>query len=151
MRLEFVHPHNTIESDILRRHRTKPALSASCSIWTQTQVSLSRVNAIATQNPSTNFKPIPTPEKSNLCLGISTFGDPALICRHGCDSPCVDHLRLGPTLRGFNKPRPRAATSVATNTVVRPVLKSDKTRSRSLWSLSPWIALHRTFGMRLST
>mmetsp|Transcript_112043 Transcript_112043/g.349186 ORF Transcript_112043/g.349186 Transcript_112043/m.349186 type:complete len:209 (-) Transcript_112043:442-1068(-) len=40
--------------------------------------------------------------------------------------------------------RPRAATSVATRIFDCPDLKAPRAMSRSLWSLSPWIASHFT-------
>ena len=54
-------------------------------------------------------------------------------------------------LKGYmwcNLPSPLAATSVATRTLMRPVLKSWRTRSRSRWSLSPWMAAQLAFPIR---
>lgn len=52
-------------------------------------------------------------------------------------------------MKNFDLPKPRAATSVATNIFDFPERNSRKTKSRSDCDLSPCIAPHRTPKLRI--
>jgi hypothetical protein len=60
----------------------------------------------------------------------------------------AQQLLASPTCTTSSMPlisRPRAATSVATNTLKRPLLKPARVASRADWAMSPWRALqHKT-------